>query len=58
MIRGILESSLYADDLANHITIEAEVTWPNGGRSLYFRDPAGNSLEIASPSIWGLSDPA
>lgn len=34
------------------IAVEAEVTWPGGGRSLYFRDPAGNSLEIAETRIW------
>jgi catechol 2,3-dioxygenase-like lactoylglutathione lyase family enzyme len=34
------------------IAVEAEVTWPGGGRSLYFRDPAGNSLEIAEARIW------
>jgi catechol 2,3-dioxygenase-like lactoylglutathione lyase family enzyme len=38
--------------IANDIPIESEVTWPNGSVSLYFRDPAGNSLELASPSIW------
>ena len=37
------------------IVIESEVTWPSGGRSIYFRDPAGNSLEFAEPRIWGLS---
>ena len=26
--------------------------WPNGARSLYFRDPAGNSVEIAEPRLW------
>lgn len=36
----------------NNIPIESEVTWPNGSVSLYFRDPAGNSLEFVSPSIW------
>ena len=25
-----------------------------GGRSIYFRDPSGNSLEFAEPRIWGL----
>ena len=35
------------------IAIESEVAWPWGGRSLYFRDPAGNSLEIAEARIWG-----
>ncbi len=38
------------------IAIESEVTWPRGGRSLYVRDPAGNSVEIASPTLWGLSE--
>lgn len=38
-----------------HVEIEAEISWPGGGRSLYFRDPEGNSLELTSPQIWGLS---
>jgi catechol 2,3-dioxygenase-like lactoylglutathione lyase family enzyme len=41
---------------ASGIAIEHEQHWPRGGRSLYFRDPAGNSLELASPRIWGLAD--
>lgn len=36
----------------NYIEIESEITWPNGSVSLYFRDPAGNSLELVSPDIW------
>lgn len=36
----------------NGIEIESEVSWPNGSVSLYFRDPAGNSLEVVSPDIW------
>ena len=41
--------------LADHgIKIEKVVDWPKGGQSLYFRDPAGNSLELTSPEIWGL----
>ena len=36
------------------IAIEAEFEWPQGGRSIYLRDPAGNSIEFANPSIWGL----
>ena len=36
------------------IEIESDFRWPSGGRSLYFRDPAGNSLEFAEPKIWGL----
>ena len=38
------------------VPIEAEISWPRGGRSLYVRDPAGNSVELASPRIWGLGD--
>lgn len=38
------------------IAIECEMDWPRGGRSFYFRDPAGNSLELATPMIWGLPD--
>ena len=38
------------------IAIEAIVDWPGGGQSIYFRDPAGNCLEIATPRIWGLSE--
>ena len=39
-------------------TIEADFEWPpfekspGGGRSLYFRDPSGNSLEFAEPRLW------
>lgn len=37
-----------------NIEIEADFRWPNGARSIYFRDPAGNSLECAEPALWGL----
>jgi catechol 2,3-dioxygenase-like lactoylglutathione lyase family enzyme len=41
--------------LAGHgVVIEKEVQWPLGGRSLYFRDPAGNSVEVLTPGVWGL----
>lgn len=39
---------------ADSIEIESEFEWPQGGRSIYFRDPAGNSLEFAEPRIWNL----
>ena len=39
---------------ANGVAVEADFEWPSGGRSIYFRDPAGNSLEFADPAIWGL----
>lgn len=34
------------------IDIESEVTWERGGRSLYFRDPDGRSVELATPGLW------
>lgn len=40
---------------AHGIAIEADFEWPGGGHSLYFRDPAGNSIEFAEPRIWGLT---
>jgi catechol-2,3-dioxygenase len=43
--------------LAKHkVEIEQEVEWPSGGISLYFRDPAGNSLEVTTPAIWGIDE--
>lgn len=36
------------------VAIESEFEWPKGGRSIYFRDPSGNSIEFANPVIWGL----
>jgi catechol 2,3-dioxygenase-like lactoylglutathione lyase family enzyme len=38
------------------IAIETEFEWPGGGRSIYFRDPAGNSVEFAEPRIWGFPE--
>jgi catechol 2,3-dioxygenase-like lactoylglutathione lyase family enzyme len=54
---GVPAGSLagWRDRLTEHgIAIEKEVDWPRGGRSLYFRDPAGNSVEILTPGVWGL----
>ncbi len=38
------------------VAIESIHLWPQGGRSIYFRDPAGNSLEFATPRIWGIAE--
>jgi catechol 2,3-dioxygenase-like lactoylglutathione lyase family enzyme len=40
---------------AKGVAIEADFEWPGGGRSIYFRDPAGNCLEFAEPRIWKLA---
>lgn len=34
------------------VEIEARMKWPGGGESLYFRDPDGHLLELATPGIW------
>ena len=41
---------------AKDVGIEQEVEWPGGGRSIYFRDPAGNSVELGTPAIWAIDD--
>jgi catechol 2,3-dioxygenase-like lactoylglutathione lyase family enzyme len=41
--------------IENGVEIESDFVWPSGGRSIYFRDPAGNCLEFAEPRIWGLN---
>lgn len=43
--------------LAEHgVEVEREHEWPGGGRSLYFRDPAGNSVELTTPRIWSIDE--
>lgn len=37
---------------ACEVALESETTWPRGGTSLYFRDPCGHLLELASPGLW------
>lgn len=34
------------------IAIESRVTWPRGGRSIYFRDLDRNLVELVTPGIW------
>lgn len=34
------------------VAIEGRVHWPKGGTSIYFRDPDGNLLELATPGLW------
>ena len=36
------------------VAVETDYRWPGGGRSLYVRDPAGNSVEVAEAAIWGM----
>jgi catechol-2,3-dioxygenase len=43
-----------AKDMLNekNIKIEKEVTWQKDTNSIYFRDPAGNLVEIITPGSW------
>jgi catechol 2,3-dioxygenase-like lactoylglutathione lyase family enzyme len=34
------------------VTIESRVRWNRGGESIYFRDPDGHSVELATPGVW------
>lgn len=44
---------LWRAHLERHgVRIEADFCWPNGARSIYVRDPAGNSVELAEPRLW------
>jgi catechol 2,3-dioxygenase-like lactoylglutathione lyase family enzyme len=37
---------------AQGVEIEADFRWPGGARSIYVRDPGGNSVEFAEPGLW------
>ncbi len=37
---------------ANGVPIEGRTAWPRGGASVYFRDPDGHLLELATPGLW------
>jgi catechol 2,3-dioxygenase-like lactoylglutathione lyase family enzyme len=39
---------------ANNIPIEGRTTWKRGGESIYFRDPDGHLLELATPGLWAI----
>jgi catechol 2,3-dioxygenase-like lactoylglutathione lyase family enzyme len=48
------ELDVLANELGSQgIEIEREITWPLGGRSVYIRDPDGNSIEFVEGEIWG-----
>ena len=42
--KGVVEEAGYP--------IERSVRWPSGARSIYVRDPAGNSVERVEGEIW------
>lgn len=46
------EASWQAHLVAQDVTIESRIDWDGGGTSLYFRDPDGNLVELATPGLW------
>lgn len=39
---------------AGGIEVESRIHWQRGGHSLYFRDPDGHSVELATPGVWAI----
>jgi catechol 2,3-dioxygenase-like lactoylglutathione lyase family enzyme len=39
---------------AHGVVIEGATSWSRGGRSIYFRDPDGHLLELATPGLWSI----
>ena len=37
-----------------NVAIEGRTTWKRGGESIYFRDPDGHLLELATPGLWAI----
>jgi catechol 2,3-dioxygenase-like lactoylglutathione lyase family enzyme len=43
----------WRERLAEHgVELEHEHSWPRDARSLYVRDPAGNSVELVEGDLW------
>ena len=49
------ELSHWESHLASYgVVIEGRNDWERGGRSIYFRDPDGHLLELATPGLWSV----
>jgi catechol 2,3-dioxygenase-like lactoylglutathione lyase family enzyme len=45
----------WRERLRSHgVPVEGEMVWPRGGTSLYFRDPDGHLVELATPGLWSV----
>jgi len=43
----------WPERFAEHgVELEQDKEWPQGGHSLYVRDPAGNSVELVEGDLW------
>jgi catechol 2,3-dioxygenase-like lactoylglutathione lyase family enzyme len=49
------ELALWEQRLGEHgVAIEGRTDWSRGGHSIYFRDPDGHLLELATPGLWAI----
>jgi catechol 2,3-dioxygenase-like lactoylglutathione lyase family enzyme len=49
------ELPAWENRLGEHgIAIEGRTKWSRGGHSIYFRDPDGHLLELATPGLWAI----
>ena len=55
-VSRVEQSALRQKLIAAGIPIEEEIEWPHGAHSIYIRDPAGNSVEFATPSLWAFPE--
>ena len=53
LVAGAGDYERWQERLAGEwVALTHEEVWPGGKRSFYFKDPAGNLLEIAEGDIW------
>ena len=52
---GATELAAWEKRLGDHgVAIEGRTDWSRGGHSVYFRDPDGHLLELATPGLWAI----
>jgi len=50
---AVEELAQWEQRLGGHgVAIEGRTDWSRGGHSIYFRDPDGHLLELATPGLW------
>ncbi len=52
-LNGLVETALFMEDLPRKHDVDlSEIRWESGACSLYFRDPDGHMIELATRGIW------